>query len=33
MKGPYKSVDDMDKVAAMLGWLGDKGFQLYDSID
>ena len=33
MEGPYKNVDEMDKVAAMLGWLGDKGFQLYDSID
>ena len=33
MEGPYKSVDDMNKVAAMLGWLGDKGFQLYDLID
>ena len=33
MEGPYKKVNEMDKVAAMLGWLGDKGFQLYASID
>ena len=33
MEGPYKAVDEMNKVAAMLGWLGDRGFQLYDSID
>ena len=25
MEGPYKSVQEMDKVAAILGWLGDTG--------
>ena len=33
MEGPYKSVQEMDKVAAILGWLGDKGFNLYEAID
>ena len=33
MEGPYKSVQEMDKVAAILGWLGDKGFHLYEAID
>ena len=26
-------VQEMDKVAAILGWLGDKGFNLYEAID
>ena len=33
MEGPYKNVQEMDKVAAILGWLGDKGFNLYEAID
>ena len=33
MEGPYKSVQEMDKVAAILGWLGDKGFNLYEATD
>ena len=33
MEGPYRSVKEMDKVAAVLGWLGDKGFNLYEAID
>ena len=33
MEGPYKSVQEMDKVAAILGWLRDKGFNLYEAID
>ena len=33
MEGPYKSVQEMDKVAAILGWLGDKGFNLCEAID
>ena len=33
MEGPYKSVQEMDKVTAILGWLGDKGFNLYEAID
>ena len=33
MEGPYKNVQEMDKVAAILGRLGDKGFNLYEAID
>ena len=33
MEGPYKKVKEFDKVAAILGWLGDKGFNLYEQID
>ena len=33
MEGPYKNVQEFDKVAAILGWLGDKGFNLYEAID
>ena len=33
MEGPYKGVQEMDKVAAILVWLGDKGFNLYEAID
>ena len=33
MEGPYKDVQEMDKVAAILGWLGDKGFNLCEAID
>ena len=33
MEGPYKNVQEFDKVAAMLGWLKDKGFNLYEAID
>ena len=33
MEGPYKGVQEFDKVAAILGWLGDKGFNLYEAID
>ena len=32
MEGPYKNVQEMDKVAAILGWLGDKGFNLYVTV-
>ena len=28
MEGPYKSVQEFDKVAAILGWLGDKGINM-----
>ena len=33
MEGPYEDYKDPDKVAAILGWLGDKGHQIYASID
>ena len=33
MEGPYRKVQEFDKVAAILGWLGDKGFNLYEQID
>ena len=33
MERPYKNVQEFDKVAAILGWLGDKGFNLYEAID
>ena len=33
MDGPYEDYKEPDKVAAILGWLGDKGHQVYASID
>ena len=33
MEGPYEDYKDPDKVAAILGWLGDKVHQIYASID
>ena len=29
MEGPYEDYKEPDKVAAILGWLGDKGHQVY----
>ena len=33
MEGPYEDYKEPDKVAAILGWLGDKGHQVYASLD
>ena len=33
LEGPYSRYDPADKVAALLSWMGDKGFHLYDSIE
>ena len=33
MEGPYEDYREPDKVAAILGWLGDKGHQVYASLD
>ena len=33
MEGPYEDYKEPDKVAAILGWLGDKGHQIYASLD
>ena len=33
LDGPYARYDDKDKVAALLSWMGDKGFHLYESIE
>ena len=32
MEGPYEDYKEPDKVAAILGWLGDKGHQVYASL-
>ena len=32
-EGPYEDYKEPDKVAAILGWLGDKGHQVYASLD
>ena len=33
LEGPHSRYDPADKVAALLSWMGDKGFHLYDSIE
>ena len=33
MEGPCEDYKEPDKVAAILGWLGDKGHQVYASLD
>ena len=33
MEGPYEDYKEPDKVAAILRWLGDKGHQVYASLD
>ena len=33
MEGPYEDYKEPDKVAAILGWLGDKGHQVYASLN
>ena len=33
MEGPYEDYKEPDKVAAILGWLGVKGHQVYASLD
>ena len=33
MEGPYEDYKDADKVAAVLGWLGDRGHQIYAGMD
>ena len=33
LEGLYSRYDPADKVAALLSWMGDKGFHLYDSIE
>ena len=33
IEGPYEDYKEPDKVAAILGWLGDKGHQVYASLD
>ena len=33
MEGPYEDYKEPDNVAAILGWLGDKGHQVYASLD
>ena len=33
LEGPYSRYDPADKVAALLSWMGNKGFHLYDSIE
>ena len=33
MEGPYEDYKEPDKVAVILGWLGNKGHQVYASID
>ena len=33
MEGPYEDYKEPDKVAAILGWLGDKGHQVCASLD
>ena len=33
MEGPYEDYKQPDKVAAILGWLSDKGHQVYASLD
>ena len=33
MEGPYEDYKEPDKIAAILGWLGDKGHQVYASLD
>ena len=33
MEGQYEDYKEPDKVAAILGWLGDKGHQVYASLD